>query len=350
MKHRLMALMICLVLVPISACADFAQSSAVFDPDLAQYAMRIAEMCYSPSAQKSMLESGGYRQVGFFNAYRAKDDDRHVAAYSIYDRPLDTGETEVIIAIRGTGSGEWKLNMDLMPSGNYDLPYAENFFLAAEDIWASQAGYFSSVASPIFLITGYSRGAAVANILGAELTDRLGGNSVFVYTFATPRTVRGEPKAYANIFNVVNPADLITYLPLPQWGFHRYGVDIALPAEDAAGADQTGSFSSFGGAVSTIQQVVSAMAALAPDPMSSVTVSHALTHPGAAADGESGVTASDFMLGLFEGRPFAAQPENDFTPLLLTLRSGGAGALLTKMHDSATYGALMEIYAEQELK
>ena len=361
----LAVLLLCLVLLPPGSLAEFSESSTVFDYDLAQYAMQIAELCYTPSMQERILSIGGYRQAGVFNTDRTEQDRRHIAAYAVYDRTLEDGSTGIVIAIRGTGDGEWPLNMELMPSGNYDLPYAENFFLAAEDILTAQEDYLSSCSSPVFLITGYSRGAAVANVLGAQLTERFGEESVFVYTFATPRTVRGEFKAYSNIFNIVNPADLVTYLPLPQWGFQRYGTDIELPVEndsllsDARKAyeertDRTGSFPSFTGSVAAVQQLVSAMASLAPDPKSAATVSHALAHPGEASDGEPGVTAADFMLGLFEGTMFvpqgtgtqpdesAAQAENDFAPLLSILQSGGLGASLLNMHMPATYGAWLK--------
>ena len=33
------------------------------------------------------------------------------------------------------------------------------------------------------------------------------------------------------IVNIINLADVITYLPFPQWGFERYGVDLILPTD-----------------------------------------------------------------------------------------------------------------------
>ena len=362
MKKRLPILLICLVLIPVCAWADFAESSTVFDPELARYAMKIAELCYSPAMQESVLAVGGYRRIGVFNADRAEEDERHVATYAVYDRTNEKGTVEVIIAIRGTGRGEWKLNMELMPSGNYDLPYAENFALAAEDILNTQADYLASLSSPAFLITGYSRGAAVANILGARLSERFGEENVFAYTFATPRTVRGEFEPHGNIFNIVNPADLVTYLPFPQWGFKRYGVDIELPVENpamleaaktayAARSDRSGSFPSFDGAVETTQRVVSEMAELAPDPRSAYTLSHARTHPGEADGEEEGVTAGQFLLTILEGgishfqssagSEAAALTENDFTPLLQILQSASSDGSLSNMHMPAVYGAWM---------
>ena len=312
-----------------------------------------------------MLKTGGYRQAGVYNMNRAADDDRHVAAYAVYEKTRDDGRSEVIIAIRGTGAGEWKLNMDLMPSGDYDLPYAENFALAAEDILNAQADLLSLLKDPVFLVTGHSRGAAVANILGARLTDEYGEDNVFAYTFATPRTVRGEYEVYDNIFNIINPADLVTYLPFPQWGFERYGTDITLPVDDPAleaaaeaayaqRADQTGPFPASEGAVETVQQIIDAMASLSPDVASGYTVTHALAHPGEAQEGEPGLTSSEFMLALVDGNGSsltgmngsdseqAAAVENDFTPLFAALSSSPDTARITMMHMPATYGAWME--------
>ena len=347
--------------------ADFSESSAVFDMDLAQYALQIAEMCYSPSMQEAVLAVGGYHRVGCYNMTRTEDDTRHVAAYSVYDRVNEDGRTEVIIAVRGTGKGEWVLNMDLMPSGDYDLSYAENFALAAEDILMTHADYLDSLNDPLFLVTGHSRGAAVSNVLGARLTDRFGSENVFAYTFATPGTVRGEYPEYDNIFNVINPADLVTYLPFPQWGFERYGIDLVLPVENgslaeaareayALRADQTGAFGDVGSDTAAVQSLVQAMTALSPDVRSGYTIRHALSHPGEAADGEDSMTAGEVMLMIFDGRLMSrgsdpdlirrlTASQNDFTPLLTALRSFG-GSLITGMHMPAVYGAWLTAMAQ----
>ena len=356
-----------LILLSAGAYADFAETSTSFDPELAQYALTVAEMCYSPSRQASMLRNEGFERVGIFNDRRALNDSRHVAAYSVYERQTEHGTTEVLIAIRATGDGEWKLNLDMMPSGNYDLPYAENFFLAAEDILTTQEPYLSGLVSPVFLITGHSRGAAVANLLGARLTDRFGEENVFVYTFASPATVRGEAAAYGNIFNVINPSDIITCLPFRQWGFRRYGTDIILPVEDAslypiaeeayaARPDQSGGFVSSLGSTALVSRIVSAMEQLVPDPASGFTISHALSHTGEAEEGEPGMTAGEFLLALFEdGGSFSGigadlqQAENDFTPLLLALKQAAeelGSSWISGMHIPATYGAWITAMSE----
>lgn len=364
MKSRVLLLLVCLVLLPFSSYADFSASSTVFDPDLAQYALQIAELGYSPATQESMLRAQGFQQLGVYNSSRNRNDDRHVAAYTVYERATENGSSEVILAIRGTGEGEWKLNLDLMPSGNYDLPYAENFFLAAEDIRTTQEAFLSGLEDPVFLITGFSRGAAVANLLGALLTDRFGGDRVFVYTFATPRTVVGEHASYPNIFNVINPADIITFLPFPAWGFERYGIDIELPVDHETlmtaareaflqRSDRNGRSELPLGSLPAVEKTVHTMEALAPGVREGFTVRHALSHPGEALPEEEGMTAGEALLEIFDGSMYSLMhPENgtepssfspnDFSPLLETMQEGARTAgngWLTDMHQPATYGA-----------
>lgn len=79
----------------------------------------------------------------------------------------------------------------------------------------------------IVLFTGHSRGAAIANILGKVYEGDSGWTS-FAYGFATPRTTTASNASeYKTIFNIVNTDDLVTELPLKNWGFTRYGTDKA---------------------------------------------------------------------------------------------------------------------------
>lgn len=364
---RLLSLILALLLVPCLAHADFSGASDVYDPSLAQWALQIAELCSTPEMQKGILQIDGFQMLGEYNYRRPAGDTRHVAAYTVFDRMSEDGRTSVIISIRGTGNEEWPLNLELMPSGNYDHNEAENFALAAEDILTTHAAYLDGLVSPEFLITGHSRGAAVANILGARLNDRFGAENVFVYTFATPRTVRGDHPAYGNIFNIINPADVITYVPLPQWGFERYGVDLILPIDDpdmqAAAqtayrtrADQSRPFSTPEGGSAAAEALVSAMADLVPNLSEDYNIRHALAHPGAAEPEEDGMTAAEFLLLFVNGelfsndQPTAAmrrlmQAENDFTPLLAGIRSqpemNNAMVSLLMQHLPGIYGAWM---------
>ena len=93
-------------------------SAPAFDPALAQDALDIAGLCYLPSMQASILRIRGFEQTGVYHYDREDETMKHVASYCVYHRLAEDGHSRVIIAIRGTGEGEWALNMDLMPSGD----------------------------------------------------------------------------------------------------------------------------------------------------------------------------------------------------------------------------------------
>lgn len=82
------------------------------------------------------------------------------------------------------------------------------------------------------LITGHSRGAGIANILGAHFEDDSEYTS-FTYTFASPyTTTRDDAISYKTIRNIRNTDDLITYLPLEAWDFEKYGITHEISVED----------------------------------------------------------------------------------------------------------------------
>ena len=78
---------------------------------------------------------------------------------------------------------------------------------------------------------GYSRSAAVTNNFAADAVDSGLFRAVYAYTFATPRTTK-EPdgERYHNIFNLINPFDMVPMSPFPEWGFNRYGIDLFFPS------------------------------------------------------------------------------------------------------------------------
>ena len=80
------------------------------------------------------------------------------------------------------------------------------------------------------LITGHSRGGAIANMIGAEMENRQGIKS-YTYTFSAPGvTVNESAKDYRTIFNVFDSNDYyIDPMPFGKERFFRYGVDLTLP-------------------------------------------------------------------------------------------------------------------------
>lgn len=114
-------------------------------------------------------------------------DHSHTSAFT-----LATGESEIrgetrtlaVITIRGTGDGEWYSNFDFAGESKENALYAENFMAAAQDIYDQSAPLLSELDRPVIVVTGYSRGAACANLLGVLLDAECSKEDVYVYTFA----------------------------------------------------------------------------------------------------------------------------------------------------------------------
>ena len=152
--------------------------------------------------------------------------------------------TEVlVVSVRGTNgtNAEWSSNFDVgadtieyyeaMGYQHPDWRNKENhkgFDVAAnrvyDKLWEYICTFLDSRAQTSVLITGHSRGAAIANILGQMFSDDTSFKT-YAYTFATPNsTTSVNAGNYRNIFNIINEDDLIPYLPLSAWNFKNYGI------------------------------------------------------------------------------------------------------------------------------
>ena len=107
---------------------------------------------------------------------------------------------------------------------------------------------YNNISNPIFLVTGHSLGAAVANLVAEHLnsckdTNHCPGSrtekDIYAYTFATPKTendiTKYDNKKNQNIFNILNNNDIVTFVPTnfskPNWsdnGWTRYGKDFRI--------------------------------------------------------------------------------------------------------------------------
>ena len=163
----------------------------------------------------------------------------------------------ILLVVRGTGSDkngyggdiEWSSNFDVGATNpNYDVmtegPHYDwnkkdnhkGFDVAANNVLKLFKNYIAEHGltdkKKTVLITGHSRGAGIANILGAYLEDD-NNYRTFTYTFAAPySTTSSNAKNYKTIFNVANSDDLVTYLPLESWGFKKYGKMISVSVHD----------------------------------------------------------------------------------------------------------------------
>ncbi len=347
---RFLALLLALVclLIPAMGSASSLQGmsitlpedSTVFDADFALKAIALNQL--SPQ----LLGMMGLTPI--LQAHYDKDplDAAHTSAYTVCQASVPykgVERTLLVVLIRATEGGEWYSNFDCAPSQDNETQYAENFYAAAQDIYTGIQPVLAQAEAPLVVVTGYSRGAACANLLGMLLNPVCGVENVFVYTAATPNTVRGEAAKTEcpNVFNIINPCDMITALPPSAWGYTRLGTDIVLPGDEAIAAQLAATMAHF--------------AVIAPDIVSYYTVRHSLTGPG---ESPVGLTAYEVMLRLVDqlmGKMDATttavlqmlSPESDFAPLLeVFLTSADDPASLMNQHSPLTYQALFGQYQQ----
>lgn len=230
--------------VPIQAGGESAShpdftlpaSLQAFDP---AFALSLLSLCTSRTVQetRSALEGAGFTPVTYNHYDKDVSDRSHSCAFMIGKRTLSSGTASrvvLLVTVRATNGGEWYANFDFAPSHSEETLFAENFLLAAQEIF----GEIQQVAAedhPLIVLTGHSRGGALANLLGMLCNEAFGEENVCAYTFGAPATVRGAAAHIRcpNIFNVINQSDIVTQVPLTAWGFTRAGVDISFCANDA---------------------------------------------------------------------------------------------------------------------
>lgn len=255
--------------------ADFRQ----FDRTFAYTALAI-NAGQTKEASAEILKNLGF-EILLTNHYdKAAGDRSHTCAYTIGVADYN-GENLIIVVIRGTNGAEWYSNLDFAPSHTENSPYAENFYACAEDVMAGLNEVLANVKADKILVTGYSRGAAAANIVGKLVNDAVGAEKCLTYTFATPKTIRDESvdKNSGNIFNIINPNDLVPMLPTDWMGYRRLGTDVFLKGDEAA--------------AKALHDNLTSISALAPDVDSYYNKKYALDAPGLD---ENGMSVYDIMM------------------------------------------------------
>ena len=200
--------------------------------DVAKMAMGLANVAYDESAVKQCLSTMGYSLLGgdtynyTKNTYTYTNND--YVDYSIGYKEYK-GYNIYLVVIKGTGTNyDWFSNFNL---GKGD--YHQGFKLAADGV-LNTINSKVSTSNNIFLVTGHSRGAAVANIVAAELTadgSFASSDHIFGYTYACPAVKIGADTSYSNIRNYNNYGDAVPELPLEAWGYERYGETINLSTQ-----------------------------------------------------------------------------------------------------------------------
>lgn len=225
----------------------FARSSSNFQSDLAKMSLRIAM-----SASDVRIVSNQWSGDGAFAIKELMDDlgftyyndsihypkpTTDSIGYAIGQKTLteESGKTStlLLIAIRGGGYGaEW--------GGNFRIGAGfsehQGFLIASSQVIQGINDYVAAHGDGFkpnvkVWITGYSRAAATANLVASKLASGasvpgLNAENLYAYCFECPKNTVPNFKnssQYKNIYNIVNPIDLIPKVAMGAWGFGRYG-------------------------------------------------------------------------------------------------------------------------------
>lgn len=225
----------------------FTESASHYNHGLAQASVGFTVSAFRISSSDS---PNGYsdgpviqfmKQAGF-SGIRTNDYDRTPGRYTIasamgHKEIREGDQTFELIAVGISGQGyrdEWLSNLSVG-----DETYHVGFTDAADDMFDRFFGYIVEnhlTAKKLKVwVVGFSRAAAVTNILAARLTDTdwFSSDTVYAYTFGTPRTTKKPNEGrYPNIFSIVGTMDPVTKVPFLDWGYSRYGTTLFTPAQE----------------------------------------------------------------------------------------------------------------------
>lgn len=198
-----------------------------------------------PDTLKTLLDNvEGYNQnsLKIYN-YTVKTNQNDVA-FSIISRDREDA-IDMIVIIRGTYFDEWKGNLQIT-GDEYKAQSNEheNFNNAKNTIKKDITEYYNNLhknkpSSNInLIITGHSRGAAVANLYARDAINKQQGyedsnipnfSNITAYTFACPNVAHynSEMENYKGIYNFCFTEDLVSTVPLTNptlgWDYWKYG-------------------------------------------------------------------------------------------------------------------------------
>lgn len=245
--------------------AWFSRPPGEYNHELARICCLLADAAYSTDANGKPGDLAAiYRTLGAdpksilcryeldYDSHYGKDQ----CAYALATVPLPDGRPLVILSIRGTpaGKNEWLSNLNIADSkesrkkkkgkgtqaaedAGKGGTYHEGFLKAESLILTALLNYIDGQGLDRsrckLLVTGHSRGAAVANIIGSHVVQQrlFGTGDCYVYTFASPNVTTMPEETtksddYSFIWNIVNAEDIVPSIPFNKmagWNYRKFG-------------------------------------------------------------------------------------------------------------------------------
>lgn len=222
--------------------AWFGLSSAEYQHNLAKLSISMAVSAFRDNKAtdetrdhylREFMEHAGFEGYQSYG-YDQPTGDTTVSNGIAMRHMTDEKGEYILLAVPVCGQGygnEWLGNFTVG-----DTVEHSGFANAADQVYARVLNYIRENCPESRVkvwATGFSRAAAVSNLLGDRLLrdDRFEQDEIFIYTFGTPATTM-QPTAWPQIFNICRSFDPVPKVPLTEWGYWRHGTTLYLPARE----------------------------------------------------------------------------------------------------------------------
>lgn len=205
----------------------FEQSGKIFNEHLrtvsAALSFSLCDMARENGVNRSILSRIGFSDIEMYDMDRTAAD----TIGTVIAKKNIGGSVVVALMLRGYDyDNEWASNFLCGGTGD-----AAGFASCAQKAEERLLSYLDAkhIRSAKIWITGYSRSAAAANLVGKALNEQydvfhISEDDIYVYTFEAPNC-SSDDTPYENIHNTVDRCDLVTYVYPRGWGLSRCGAE-----------------------------------------------------------------------------------------------------------------------------
>lgn len=188
-----------------------------------------------------------WKQEGFENIFINQDYKEKPRVdsigFAIASKKIDDFNLVTVTIRSGVYDSEWASNFVLGSTGD-----AQGFKESSQKVLDGISEYISTyqiTGHTKFWLNGYSRGAAITNMMAASILNDIKDNAfisglntslddIYAYCFETPgcayiTTEEATSDLYKPIHNIMNFNDLVPALAPYEWGFNIYGTKYYFP-------------------------------------------------------------------------------------------------------------------------
>ena len=209
---------------------SFAHKSTVFNKNLAIEALSFVAAAPYKEELARLYTYHSFDDIYYSEDYD-KEQEKDSVLFSLAHKKIGNDDL-VALSLSGYNyQKQWEQNLTIGKEGDH-----EGFMEGVTKVLPVFLDYLAKYNEPKVFVNGYSRTAAIANLMSTFILDDkvVEESNYYAYLFETPKGVSVEnTKEYKSIFNIVNSADLVTYVAPTEYGLKRVGVDIELYSENA---------------------------------------------------------------------------------------------------------------------